>query len=196
MLGLQARDSTHLIFIISHSTSNEWSGNFWFHWRLHCVLWCVSGSCLVKGHVPFCWSRRLRGHVVFGKSISMTHQTDSGWHPGIGWASLTSMTLWHWFGWFSSQIFACGDFVERKAPKDFWRRPGCFLLLQQTGAHWWGLSGSSGQSHCCWFEWIVDKEEWKHSKEWLLNRSTLPLVLLTIFLPYLWLMGHTGGWSV
>ena len=47
--------------------------------REHVVLrtdtWCFSGSCLVKGHVMFFWSRCLREHVMFRKSIRITHQT-------------------------------------------------------------------------------------------------------------------------
>jgi hypothetical protein len=38
-------------------------------------MWCLSGSCLLKGHVMFIWSRCLRGHVNFGKSLSRIHQT-------------------------------------------------------------------------------------------------------------------------
>jgi hypothetical protein len=38
-------------------------------------MWCFSESCLLKAHVMFFWSGCLRGHVMFGKSVSTTQQT-------------------------------------------------------------------------------------------------------------------------
>lgn len=69
-----------------------WSRNFWFSGRISCdlflgtALWdddvllradkrCFPGSCLVRGHVMFCWSGHLRGHVLFGKGVRITQQT-------------------------------------------------------------------------------------------------------------------------
>lgn len=37
-------------------------------------IWCFSGNYLVKGHVIFCWSNHLRGHLIFGKSVSVNQQ--------------------------------------------------------------------------------------------------------------------------
>ena len=63
------------------------SRNFWFLWRLSCVMWCFSGNCLMRGcfaenrHVVFFWklpgSRAcnvwlkctLERSVMFGKSL-------------------------------------------------------------------------------------------------------------------------------
>lgn len=36
---------------------------------------CFLGSRLEKGHVMFCYGRRLRAHVMFGKGVSITQQT-------------------------------------------------------------------------------------------------------------------------
>ena len=87
----------------------EWSGNLWFCWRFSCVMWwfsgncrirghfaeadtredvllstgmwCLFGSCLVEGHEILCWSRGMRGHMIFGKSRSVNQQTvDNVWH--------------------------------------------------------------------------------------------------------------------
>jgi hypothetical protein len=45
---------------------------------LRADTWYFSGSCLGKGHMVFCWSRCLRGHVMFRKSISITQQAVDG----------------------------------------------------------------------------------------------------------------------
>lgn len=34
--------------------------------------WCLSGNYPVKGHVAFCWSRCVRGHVMFEKNPNMS----------------------------------------------------------------------------------------------------------------------------
>lgn len=57
-----------------------------------CAMWCFSGSCLVKDHVMFCWSRYLKGHKFFGMSISTTQQTVDNvltlvCLAGLHWAS-------------------------------------------------------------------------------------------------------------
>jgi hypothetical protein len=57
--------------------------------------WCFSGSCWVV----FCLSRCLRGHMMLGKSISVTQQTVNDAlalvrPAGLHWSSLTM--LWHW----------------------------------------------------------------------------------------------------
>jgi len=38
-------------------------------------MWRFSGSCLVKGHVRFCWRGHLRECVMFGKGMSITPET-------------------------------------------------------------------------------------------------------------------------
>jgi hypothetical protein len=90
---------------------------------------------VVKGHVMVCWSKHLRGHMMFGKS--KYNPTDSGQLSGVGsdWSSLT--TLLQWFALLSSLISACCDFVE--TPKDF-------QLLPQTHTNHWSLRDSSGWS--------------------------------------------------
>jgi hypothetical protein len=85
----------------------HWGGNFWFHWRLSCVMWYFSGSSfmrgyfaenrhlvfsgryLVKGRVMLCWI----GQMMFRKSIHITPKTKD--NPltlillaGICWALL------------------------------------------------------------------------------------------------------------
>lgn len=63
--------------------------DMWEHVLLRTDMCCFSGSCLTRGHVVFCWSRHLRGHVMFGEG--MYSPTDSGGHAGIGlpcWFSL------------------------------------------------------------------------------------------------------------
>jgi hypothetical protein len=37
-----------------------------------------SGSCLVRRHMIFCWSRHLRGGMMFRKNINITPQTVRG----------------------------------------------------------------------------------------------------------------------
>lgn len=37
--------------------------------------WCFSGSCLVKGHVVYCWSRHLRDSMVLTKYTKITLPT-------------------------------------------------------------------------------------------------------------------------
>jgi hypothetical protein len=68
----------------------------WEDVLLRTDTWCFWQSSLVKGHAIFCWSGCLRGHVMFGKSISVTQQTVDNALAGIGspcWSSLT--VSWH-----------------------------------------------------------------------------------------------------
>ena len=134
----------------------------------------------MKGHVMFCWSRCLRGHVMFGKSVSATQQHRRC--SGIGspcWSSL--MTLLHWFTLLSLLIIACHDFIERNTPKNFSWCSGCFLplpqfLLDQATASSSGLTAYS--------------EDWNRLKELLLNKSMPPC---PIFLPYFWQVDYKEG---
>ena len=57
-----------------------------------------------KRHVMFCWSRCLRGLVMFGKGISITQQT-------VGHSVASSL------------IVICRDVIKRNAPKKFWWCP-------------------------------------------------------------------------
>ena len=71
-------------------------------------IWCLSGRCLVKkGHVMFCWSRSLRGHMIFGKNLSITQQTVDNALALVSLAFLVDIHL--------SQ----SDFIEKNAPKNF-----------------------------------------------------------------------------
>lgn len=81
-----------------------WSRNFWFHWRASCVMWCLSGNCLMRGwfagiHDVFSGSCLMEGYIMFywnrrahdlWKECNYS-QTDNGWGSGIGppgWSSL------------------------------------------------------------------------------------------------------------
>jgi hypothetical protein len=121
---------------------------------------CFSGKCMVKGHVMFCW--RGRGHVMFGKHISIAQQTEDdalglpcnsllvfvGLH--CWWSSLT--TPLHCFTLVSSLIFTCCGFM--------WYS-GCFLLLLWahafvliSRASWSLLDGATAIDLCLVFaEW-------------------------------------------
>jgi len=62
---------------------------------------------------------------------------------------------------------------------------------------WQNLMVSSGSSHCSSIgvlpvDWTTDNEDRNFPKE-LLLQVHIPLVLLAIFLPYLWLVGYKGG---
>jgi hypothetical protein len=70
--------------------------------------------------VIFCWSGRLREHMLFGKSRSITQKTVNDPEALIGSPCLSLLaTLLHWISLLSSLIFVCHDFVERNAPKNF-----------------------------------------------------------------------------
>lgn len=132
---------------------DEWSGNLWFLWRLSCVMscfsgssllrgcfveadmwedalqridiWCFSGRCLEKkGHVMFYWSRSLRGHMIFGKNLSITQQTVDNALALVSLAFLVDLHL--------SQ----SDFIEKNAPKNFSWYSGGFWPLLQPPADW------------------------------------------------------------
>ena len=89
----------------------SWRGNFWFHWRFNCVMWCFLGIYLIRG----CFAEAdtwenvlLRTEQIYGvwklsgkrawdvllewmlertcdvQKESKYNLTDSGWHCGIG----------------------------------------------------------------------------------------------------------------
>jgi hypothetical protein len=60
----------------------------------------VFGSCLVKRHVLFCWSRCFRGRI-FRKKVNVTPQAERV----LAWVHLATLC---WF----PLTFACGDFAE------------------------------------------------------------------------------------
>ena len=70
---------------------------------LRADIWCFSGSCLGKGHVGFCWRRCLRGHMTFGKGISITQEIVDDAVPlvhldSLCWSSLDiADTGLHWW---------------------------------------------------------------------------------------------------
>jgi hypothetical protein len=109
----------------------------WENVLLRTDTWCFSGSCLMRGHAMFCWCGHLRGHVMFGKSISITQQTVDNplalvhlatfFFAGLHWALLTLVL--------DDNALVClalftglHDFVERSLPKNCWWHSGCFLL--------------------------------------------------------------------
>ena len=88
-------------------------------------IWCFSGRCLEKkGHVMFYWSRSLRGHMIFGKYISITQQTVDNALALVSLAFLVDLHL--------SQ----SDFIEKNAPKNFSWYSGGFWRLLQPPADW------------------------------------------------------------
>lgn len=88
---------------------------------------------LVKEHVMFCWSRHVRGHMMFEKRISITQQTVDNTLVLVHLAGL----CWPSPCW-SSLIFACCDFIERSTPKNF-------LSI----GHRQSLTDSFGSIYCC-----------------------------------------------
>ena len=145
-----------------------WSGNFWLLWRLSCVTWRFSGSSSER---MFCWSRHVRGCVMFGKRLRRTQQTEQGSCIGSPCNTLLS-----------SPIFACYDSVERHEPKYFSWYSGCFLPLLQTcadSAEPWGFFWIKLMLLllliCVWRfgldRWYPDNEDCYHPKELPLNRS-------------------------
>ena len=71
----------------------------WEDVLLRADTWRFSGSCLGKGHVMFNWSECLRGHVMFGKSISITQQiVNNPQTRANGWSlEVTSGSHSCWF---------------------------------------------------------------------------------------------------
>lgn len=114
---------------------------WWEKVLLRQTLGVFSRSCLVKGHVVVCWSRRLRGHVMLRKNINTTRQTVSN---ALVFVRL-GMLCW------SSLIFACCNFIERNMPGNFSWCSGCFLLLLWTCANLGSPVVSSGLNHSYWF---------------------------------------------
>ena len=56
----------------------SWSEHFWLLWRLSCLMGCFSGSRLMRG----CFAEAGPWEVMFGKSLSRTQQTVSGFCIG------------------------------------------------------------------------------------------------------------------
>lgn len=54
--------------------------------------WCFARSCLVKGHVMFCWSECLRWGMLFRKNLNITPQTVREWFT---LQSFTGLCWWH-----------------------------------------------------------------------------------------------------
>ena len=131
-----------------------------FFWKFP-VRGCFAEADTWEG-MMFCWSRRLKGRVIFRKNINITPQTVRG-------HSCIANALQHCTGW--------------------------FLLLPQTRANLpeqWGLHSIKLllliHVCCLLLDWTADILTTKLGiapKQLLLNRSTTPLVLLTIFLPTL-----------
>ena len=131
----------------------------------------------------FCWSRHLRAHRTFRKSVSITQQTVN-----IGLALVHLATLcW------SSPIFACYDSVERHEPKYFSWYSGCFLPLLQTcadSAEPWGFFWIKLMLLllliCVWCFgldcWYPDNEDCYCLQRTTSKHVPIPLVLITIFL--------------
>ena len=96
-------------------------------------------------------------------------------------------------------MFICHDFVERNAPKNFWRCPGFFLLLQRTCADW--------QKFLVYFwiklllllllqvDWTADNEDWTHPQIATSKQVHIPCPVNRL-LPYLWSVSYKGGGSI
>jgi len=147
-------------------SGNSYEGCCWstqvrggFAENRHMLFWKLPG----EGACDVLLERMLERHTMFGESVSVTQQTVN---DTLALVPLTTL-CWSWLcstdtglGWWhssigspllSSLIFACRDFVERSAPKNFWWYPGCCLQLPQTHTSWWSLAVSPGSSRCCWF---------------------------------------------
>jgi hypothetical protein len=125
----------------------------------------------------FCWSRRLRGCMVFRKSMIRTQQTVNNALALV----LLAMPCW------SPLISTFQVFIERPMPKNLWYF-GCFLPLPWTpaesvepcGFFWIKLLLLMCLVFADWIglqllvhvRWYPDNEFWNHPKELLLNRST------------------------
>jgi hypothetical protein len=160
----------------------EWSGNFLFCWRLSYVMWCFLeivfwedvllrtdmwffGSCLAKGCVTLCWRGRFRGHVMFGKSVSITQQTVD---DALAWVHLAFFAELH-LSWL------CREKHAKEPLKVFW------LLHVASADSCWLVEpcGFFGIKPLLliWVDWTADNGDWHHPKEMgLLNRpmSLLP----------------------
>lgn len=132
------------------------------------VMWWVSETCLMRkclAEADIWEGILLRTVRVFFWKVSgvragdvllewMLEMTIDVWKE-YKYSPIDGMTLWHWFVLLVFVdaslilIFACHDFIERSAPKNFWRCFGCFLLISQTCADQWSLNISSGLSCCC-----------------------------------------------
>lgn len=126
-------------------TTCLWSGNFWFLWRLSCVIWCFSGNYVMR--VCFYWMRHVEGCVAknghrmfFWKQPRkracdvllecMLERTYSIWKGSTRqWSTLYGIgSPCH-----SLLVIVCHDFIEKNAPKYFWWCSGGFFLLLQLG---------------------------------------------------------------
>lgn len=89
----------------------------------------------------FCWGKHIRRQVMLEKYKYIP--ADRAWCSCI---SLPCKAL------LVSLLFACCDFIERKAPKNFLWYSGCFLLLPQTCANSARISCFLPElCHCYWF---------------------------------------------
>ena len=89
-------------------------------------------------HMVFSWM--LSGERACDVLLECTLERTCDVWKEYKYSPIDGMTLWHWFVLLVFVdaslilIFACHDFIERSAPKNFWRCFGCFLLISQTCA--------------------------------------------------------------
>ena len=129
------------------SPLQDQSGNLWFLWKRSCIMWCFSGSCLVRGCFAeadtwegmwcFCWSRCLSEGVVFVKNINITQTMRGSFCIAMPWNAFLVFTGLHWSSvvftglqW-PSLVFAALHIIERNTTKNFLWYSSCFSLLLQ-----------------------------------------------------------------
>ena len=126
-----------------------WEFLVWLETRY--VMWCFSGSYLVKGHEIFHWSGPLRGHWMFAKTKSLTQQTVGN--------ALALVCL----------AFFADLCLLRNVPKLLLE---VFPLLPAASA--FSCQSWDRALLLIWVNWTADNEDWNCPKELLLNRSTTP----------------------
>jgi hypothetical protein len=103
--------------------------------HLRTIIKVGYGSCLVKEHVVFHYTRCLKGHMMFRKYINKTSQIVRGCSSiGLLCNALLViidgvLVLVHLTLYCSSLTFAYHGFIERNMPENFFWYSGCFLEL-------------------------------------------------------------------
>lgn len=142
------------------SVSWSWSRNFWFLWRLSCVVGCFSGNCLMK--VCISWNRHVRRcfaedrHVVLfwrqpGKEAwdvlleQMLERTRDIWKGYKDNQWTVDDARWYWF----TLPFFVGNHLS------WLYREKCTRKLLVV--FWWFLAASTDSDQLaepCGFFWI------------------------------------------
>lgn len=171
-----------------------WSGSFCLLWRLSSVMWrfsgsclmrrclvgtedilmrtdmlCFSGSCHVKGHGIVCSSGCLRGHVMFGKSVSVAQQTVNDLQCFTFLLALVRLAVFCW-----------SLLLNSNTPYDVLTASYCFPGPMTEKAFWFLMNQASASDSCLLFwtgllklwQWILELPERTTSKQVQLLRTT------------------------